>query len=80
MLRDEVVYEPPLGILGRWLGGGLLEAKLTRLFDYRHEATRRIVEAGDFCGHDRPPVAGDAGAEPAKQADRQRDSSGSHER
>jgi len=48
LLRDEVDYEPPLGVLGRRLGGGLLEAKLQRLFDYRHETTRRIVEAGDF--------------------------------
>ncbi|MDR3633302.1 MAG: SRPBCC family protein [Isosphaeraceae bacterium] len=48
LLRDEVEYEPPLGALGRWLGGGVLERKLRKLFDYRHETTRRIVEAGDF--------------------------------
>ena len=50
VLRDEIDYEPPLGVLGRKLGGGFLEAKLQRLFDYRHETTRRIVEAGDFVG------------------------------
>jgi ligand-binding SRPBCC domain-containing protein len=48
ILRDEVDYEPPLGWLGRRLAGRFLEKKLDRLFQYRHEATRRIVEAGDF--------------------------------
>jgi len=46
LLRDEVAYEPPLGWLGRRLGGQFLEEKLRRLFDYRHETTRRIVESG----------------------------------
>jgi ligand-binding SRPBCC domain-containing protein len=50
LLRDEVEYEPPLGPLGRWLGGGLLRRKLQKMFDYRHETTRRIVESGDFPG------------------------------
>jgi ligand-binding SRPBCC domain-containing protein len=50
ILRDEVEYEPPLGWLGRRLGGGLLEAMLRKMFDYRHEETRRIVESGDFPG------------------------------
>jgi ligand-binding SRPBCC domain-containing protein len=44
-LVDEVDYEPPLG---RLLSGGMLEDKLRRLFDFRHEETRRIVESGDF--------------------------------
>ncbi len=48
LLRDEVDYEPPLGLLGRWLGGGFLEKKLSALFTYRHEVTKRVVEAGDF--------------------------------
>jgi ligand-binding SRPBCC domain-containing protein len=47
LLRDEVDYDAPLGWLGRRLGGGLLRHKLRRLFDYRHDVTRRIVEAGD---------------------------------
>lgn len=46
LLRDEVDFEPPLGLPGRLLAGGFLRSKLTRLFDYRHEATRRAVEAG----------------------------------
>ncbi len=49
-LRDEVDYEPPLGRLGRWLGGAFIEQKLRKMFDYRHETTRRIVESGDFAG------------------------------
>jgi ligand-binding SRPBCC domain-containing protein len=48
LLRDEVEYELPLGPLGRLLGGRMVRRKLVRLFDYRHEQTRRIVEAGDF--------------------------------
>jgi ligand-binding SRPBCC domain-containing protein len=50
LLRDEVDYEPPLGWLGRMLGGGLLGEKLEKLFEFRHETTRKIVESGDFPG------------------------------
>jgi ligand-binding SRPBCC domain-containing protein len=46
LLRDEVEYEPPLGPLGRWMAGGFLEQKLRRLFDYRHDVTRRAAESG----------------------------------
>ena len=45
LLRDEVDYEPPLGAIGRWMAGGFLESKLQRLFNYRHEVTKRFVEA-----------------------------------
>lgn len=48
ILRDEVEYRPPLGPLGRWLGGWLIHRKLKRLFDYRHEATRRLIESGEW--------------------------------
>jgi hypothetical protein len=48
MLRDEVDYELPLGTIGRWIGSGYIRRKLNRMFDYRHEVTKRIVEAGDF--------------------------------
>jgi ligand-binding SRPBCC domain-containing protein len=53
LLRDEVDYEPPLGALGRILGRAFIPAKLEKMFDYRHEATRRIVESGDFAHSDR---------------------------
>jgi len=46
ILRDEVEFEPPFGWLGRRLGGRFLDKKLGRLFDYRHEVTRRIVGSG----------------------------------
>ncbi len=48
LLRDEVTFDPPLGLLGRWLGGWWLRRMLGQMFDYRHEETRRIVEAHDF--------------------------------
>lgn len=44
LLRDEVDYTPPLGALGRLLGGWFIRRKLEKMFDYRHEATRRLVE------------------------------------
>lgn len=44
LLRDEVEFTPPLGWLGRRLGGGFLQRKLRKMFDYRHDITRRIVE------------------------------------
>ncbi len=48
LLRDEVDYEPPMGWLGRAFGGAFVEEKLRKLFDFRHETTRMIVEAGVF--------------------------------
>ena len=50
ILRDTVDYDPPLGALGRIFGGGFLRAKLAKMFDYRHEKTRQIVESADFPG------------------------------
>jgi hypothetical protein len=44
VLRDEVEYVLPFGYLGRWLGGRLVRRKLDRMFAYRHDATRRLVE------------------------------------
>lgn len=48
ILRDEIDYEPPLGWVGKFLSGSILESKLQRLFDFRHEITRKIVESHDF--------------------------------
>jgi ligand-binding SRPBCC domain-containing protein len=50
LLRDDVEFDPPLGPLGRLLGGGFLRRKLQKLFDYRHEITRQIVESGRSSG------------------------------
>ncbi len=44
ILRDEVEYEPPLGILGKLLGASFIRHKLERMFDFRHDATRRYLE------------------------------------
>jgi ligand-binding SRPBCC domain-containing protein len=48
ILRDEIDYEPPLGALGRTVAGPYLRRKLQRMFDYRHELTKQIVESGEF--------------------------------
>lgn len=44
-LRDEIEYEPPLGALGRLFAPILIERRLRKLFDYRHEVTRASCEA-----------------------------------
>jgi ligand-binding SRPBCC domain-containing protein len=44
VLRDEITFEPPLGVVGRLLAGGLIKRRLERLFDYRHDVTRRACE------------------------------------
>lgn len=46
LLRDEVEYVVPLGIIGRWLGGWLVRRKLEVMFSFRHEKTRSLVESG----------------------------------
>lgn len=45
LLRDHVEYLPPLGFLGRLIAGPLIRKKLTRMFTYRHEVTRKAVQA-----------------------------------
>jgi ligand-binding SRPBCC domain-containing protein len=44
ILRDEIDYEPPLGFLGRAFGPMLVQPRLEKLFDYRHDVTRRWCE------------------------------------
>jgi ligand-binding SRPBCC domain-containing protein len=46
-LRDEIDFDPPGGWFGRMLGGRALEARLHKVFEFRHETTRRIVESGE---------------------------------
>jgi ligand-binding SRPBCC domain-containing protein len=50
ILRDEVEYEAPLGMIGQFLGGWLIRGKLERMFAYRHETTRRMIESGEWSG------------------------------
>ena len=47
-LRDEVEFRPPLGFLGKWLGGWLIRRKLKRMFAFRHDTTRRLIESGEW--------------------------------
>lgn len=44
ILRDEIDYEPPLWILGRLAAPLIVERRLRKLFDFRHEVTRRYCE------------------------------------
>jgi ligand-binding SRPBCC domain-containing protein len=44
-LTDRVAYELPLGRLGELAGGWLVRRRLERMFQYRHEVTRRACEA-----------------------------------
>jgi hypothetical protein len=46
LLRDEIEYEPPLGIFGRLAAPFLIIPRLEKLFDYRHAATREWCERG----------------------------------
>jgi len=47
MLRDEIDYEAPLGFLGRAVAPLLVESRLKKLFEHRHEVTRRWCEGRD---------------------------------
>lgn len=44
VLRDEVEYALPLGWVGRLVGARFIETRLRRIFAYRHETTRRLIE------------------------------------
>ena len=44
VLRDEIDYEPPLGFLGRAVAPILVQKRLQKLFEYRHDVTRRWCE------------------------------------
>jgi len=44
-LRDEIAYEPPLGVLGRIANPIAVRPRLQRMFDFRHEVTLREVLA-----------------------------------
>jgi hypothetical protein len=44
VLRDEIEYEPPLGLLGRLAAPFVVVPRLERLFEYRHRVTRQWCE------------------------------------
>lgn len=43
LLRDEIDFEPPLGVLGRLAAPVAILPRLRRMFDYRHRVTRDHV-------------------------------------
>ena len=47
LLKDEVTYAVPLGVIGQWVGGWLVRRKLEAMFAYRHEKTRSLIESRD---------------------------------
>lgn len=44
LLRDEIDFEPPLGIFGKLAAPFAILPKLEKMFDYRHEVTKRYCE------------------------------------
>src|SRR5207248_3098709 len=44
-LTDDVECEPPGGLFARFLGEGVLTNQFEKLFAYRQEQTRRLLEA-----------------------------------
>ena len=44
ILRDEIEYEPPFWLVGRFLAPLLIIPRLRRLFEYRHRVTREWCE------------------------------------
>jgi len=44
LMRDEVEYQLPFGVVGQWLAGWMVTRQLERMFAYRHETTKRLVE------------------------------------
>ncbi|MGI8733683.1 MAG: SRPBCC family protein [Pyrinomonadaceae bacterium] len=44
ILRDEIEYEPPLAFIGKAVAPLLIERRLKRLFEYRHQVTRKWCE------------------------------------
>jgi ligand-binding SRPBCC domain-containing protein len=44
ILRDEIDYVPPLGFFGCAVASRFIQQRLQKLFDYRHEVTRRWCE------------------------------------
>jgi len=45
ILRDQIDYEPPFGFLGRLAAPLLIQSRLEKLFDYRHQVTRKWCES-----------------------------------
>jgi ligand-binding SRPBCC domain-containing protein len=48
LLRDEVEYTIPWGVIGRLLGGWIVRRKLEAMFEFRHQKTRSLIESGNL--------------------------------
>lgn len=44
LLRDEIEFEPPFGLLGRLAAPVFILPRLRKMFDYRHAVTRACCE------------------------------------
>jgi ligand-binding SRPBCC domain-containing protein len=44
LIRDELTYEPPFGVVGKLVDWVLLRRELRRMFAYRYERTREVLE------------------------------------
>ncbi len=47
LLKDEIDFEPPLWIFGKIAAPFAILPKLEKMFDYRHEVTKRYCETED---------------------------------
>ncbi|MGB8507915.1 MAG: SRPBCC family protein, partial [Pyrinomonadaceae bacterium] len=47
-LRDEIEFEPPMGLPGRLAAPLLVLPRLRRMFDYRHDVTRAWCEGREL--------------------------------
>jgi ligand-binding SRPBCC domain-containing protein len=50
ILRDEVDYAVPMGKIGQFFGGWFVRRKLEKMFAYRHETTKRLIESEAWQG------------------------------
>ncbi|CAN5626345.1 hypothetical protein BH10ACI3_BH10ACI3_01760 [soil metagenome] len=44
LLRDEIEFEPPMSFLGEFAAPILIVPKIEKMFDFRHEVTRKWCE------------------------------------
>jgi hypothetical protein len=56
VLIDKIDYQPPGGMIGRWIAGGLISREIQKMFQFRHRRTRgdlqiqsRHRNAGPIC-------------------------------
>ncbi len=52
-LEDRVVYELPLGALGRWFAGRMVRTRLERMFEFRHRVTEEALAGSKLAGSNR---------------------------